>query len=46
VAAHYRIREINVFDDRLKLATVLPRDLATEDDGEFVRLPDRAIGIQ
>src|SRR5437867_13448834 len=46
MAAHHGVGKVDVFDDCLKLATVLPRNLTTEDDREFVRLPNRAIGVQ
>jgi len=36
---------VHVFDLGLQLAAVLLGDLATEDDGDLVRLADRAVGV-
>ena len=46
VAANDGTGKIHVFDDRLKLAAGVLGDLAAEDDGEFFRLTDGAVGIQ
>jgi hypothetical protein len=46
MAAHHWIGKVDIFDNGLKLATVLLRDLAAEDDRELIRLSDGAIGIQ
>jgi hypothetical protein len=37
---------MHVFDLGLQLAFVVPGDLATEDDSDLVRLPDRSIGVE
>jgi len=46
MAAHNWIGQVDVCDDGLEFATVLLRDLATENDREFVGLTDCAIRIQ
>src|SRR6266498_1102519 len=46
VAADDRVREVQVLNHRLQLAAVALRDASTEDHGDLVRLPDRAVGIQ
>src|SRR6516165_7514916 len=37
---------IHVFDLGLQFATILFGDFATEDDGDLVRLADRAVGVE
>jgi hypothetical protein len=46
MTAHHGIRQMDVFNDGLKLATILPCDFPTEQDRELVWLADRAIGVQ
>jgi hypothetical protein len=37
---------VHVFDLGLQLAAVLLGDFAPEDDGDLVRLADRAVGVE
>ena len=37
---------VEILDDGLKLSLVLPGDLAAEDRGDLLGLPDRTVGIQ
>src|SRR5215472_192745 len=46
VAADDRVGQVHVFDLGLQLAAVLLADLATEDDRDFVRLADGAVGVE
>ena len=46
MTTNYRVRKIQIFDDRLKLSLVVLCDLATEDGGDFAGLADRPVGIQ
>ena len=46
MAADDRVGQVHVFDLGLQLAAVLPGDLAAEDDGDLVRLADRAVGVE
>ena len=46
VTADDRVGQIHVFDLGLQLATILFGDFATEDDGDLVRLTDRAVGVE
>lgn len=46
MAADHRIGQVQIFDDSLQLATVLLGDLAAENDGDLVRLPNGTIGVQ
>jgi hypothetical protein len=40
MAANHGIGQIHIFDLGLQLAPILLGDFTTEDDGDFVRLPD------
>ena len=46
VTADNWVGQVHVFDLGLQLAAVLFRDLATEDDGDFVWLTDGAVGVE
>ena len=46
VAADDGIGQVHVLDLGLQLAAIVLGDLATEDDGDLVRLPDGSIGIE
>src|SRR5271165_428952 len=46
VAADNRVGQVHVFDLGLQLAAVLFGDLATEDDGDLVRLADGPVGVE
>ena len=46
VTADHRVGQIHVFDDGLQLSPIQFGDLAPEDRGDFVRLPNGAVGIQ
>ena len=46
VAADHRIGQVHVLDFGLQLAAMMPGDLAPEDHGDLVGLPDRSIGIE
>src|SRR6266478_2869300 len=46
VTANYRVWQAHVLDLGLQLASTLLGDLATEDHGDLVRLPDCPIGIE
>src|SRR5206468_5577367 len=46
VAANHRIWKVYVLDLGLQFAPILLGDLATEDHGDLIRLPDRSIGIE
>ena len=46
VAANHRVGQVHVLDLGLQLASILLADLATEDHGDLVRLPDCPIGIE
>ena len=46
VTANYRVWQAHVLDLGLQLASILLGDLATEDHGDLVRLPDCPIGIE
>ena len=46
MAANNGTGKIHVFDDGLQLAVIVLGDLAAEDNGEFIGLTDRPIGIQ
>jgi hypothetical protein len=46
VAADHRVGQVHVFDLGLQLPAVLLGDFAAEDDGDLVRLADRAVGVK
>ena len=46
VSTNHGVRQIEVFDDGLKLSLVILGDLAPEDRGDLAGLADGAIGIQ
>ena len=46
VSTNHGVRQIEVFDDGLKLSLVVLGDLTTEDGGDLVGLADGAVGIQ
>jgi len=46
VTADDRIRQIQIFHDCLKLASIWLGNPAAEDDGDLVRLPDGSMGVQ
>ena len=46
VTADDRVGQVHVFDRGLQLAAMLLGDLATEDDGDLVRLADGAVGVE
>src|SRR6266436_4787880 len=46
MAADNRVGQVHVFDLGLQFAAVLSGDLATEDDGDLVRLADGPVGVE
>jgi len=46
VAADHRVGQGEVFDDGSQLAFVVAGDVAPDDDGQVVGLPDGTVGIQ
>ena len=46
MAADHRIGQVHVLDLGLQLAAIMLGDLATEDDGDLVRLADGSIGVE
>jgi hypothetical protein len=46
MAADDRVWQVHVFDLGLQLTAVLSGDFSTEDDGDLVRLADRAVGVE
>src|SRR6266568_2078453 len=46
VTADDRVGQVHVLDLGLQLAAIMLGDLAAEDDGDLVRLTDRAVGVE
>lgn len=46
MTADDRVGQVHVFDLGLQLAAILLGDFAAEDDGDLVRLADRAVGVE
>jgi len=46
MTADHRVGQVHVFDLGLQLTAVLFGDLATEDDGDLVRLADGSVGVE